>query len=142
MLEQEKAAEYFIVAWIKSWSLQTYLKVCGEGERIEWGDAHNIYRWLPDDPGFFMRNVYVKRYMDCAFPSLNNKLWDAPDNAARLKLANHILKADGAGAKQTTDKARLEERKNNKKYQASRLEARLSIEQARRGYGTHWKVVK
>lgn len=141
MMDQTQAAKYFIVAWVKDWSLRMYLDtVAGKGFPHE--KAHEAFKWLPKDVGLFIRNIKVRRYIADAFHQLNNKLWDAADNAQRLALAGLVSAASGEHAKQRLDRSRQESRKTAKQYKDAMLTSRMSVDAMRRGGGHHWAVCK
>lgn len=142
MMTKEQAAKFFIVAWVKDWSMRTYLDTVGEGERIDWADAHKLFSWMPKDPGWFIRNTRVRRYAATAMRSLNDKLWDALDNAKKLALHAEVMQWDCGDAVQTMDAARREQHKLQKEYRAAMLGVRKSVDEMRRGSGHAWGVVK
>jgi hypothetical protein len=142
MMTQEQAAKYLIVAWVKDWSMRMYLNVIGGDERIDWAEAHNRYQWLPKDPGWFMRNTRVRRYVAEAMRKINDRLWDAKDNNERLLQSTAIAGWNGSAAVQTMNAVRGEEHKARKELLASGIAYRASVDAMRRGGGHAWNVCK
>lgn len=90
MMDRRQAAQYFIVAWVKDWSLLTYLQVLADGgPRIAFEDAHALYPWLPGTWGYKLRRTCRTHLADSNRP-LSDALWDAPDDRARLALAPQV----------------------------------------------------
>lgn len=140
MFSKAKAADYFVVGWVKDWSLRTYLSVIADGERIEWDRAHELFPWLPHDITPFARNVSVRRWASDAMRSINDRLWDSTDNAEKLKLARHIEVKNCAGAKIAANEARSALAKSRKALAASTAMNNISIDTMRKKNG--WSTCK
>lgn len=88
MMSQKQAAEYFVVAWVKEWTMSVYLHVIGAGEVIPFEQAHALYSWLPKQWPF--RPLSCRTYLAEVNRPLSDALWDAADDRARLALATNI----------------------------------------------------
>jgi hypothetical protein len=143
--DRKKAAEYFIVAWVKDWRIRTYLEAIGAGE-VNFDDVHELYPWMPSGRNVhrIIKNSAIKPWTAFAMKAINDKLYDAKDNKARLALAKQVENWDSAGVKVgTIHKQDLYERKKEIiSHRQRALEHKVSVELMRRGSGKHWNVVK
>ena len=145
MFDKEKAAQYFIVAWVKNWKLQTYLSAIGVFT-MDYEKICELYPWMPSGKNihYYFKNSDVRAWCALAMRGINDKLWDTDDNAKRLGLAKHIERWDAAlavpPARHTRD-AKENASAVMKNRQAS-LGYKVSVETMRRGSGRHWGVVK
>lgn len=143
--DRKKAAEYFIVAWVKDWRMHTYLEAIG-AKNVNFDDVHDLYPWMPaqDNLNRLLKNSAIKPWVAYSMKVINDKLFDAKDNKARLALAKHIENWNSVGAKAgTIHKQYLNERRQGMiHYQQKALEHKVSVELMRRGSGNHWNVVK
>lgn len=142
MMSQEQAAKYFIVGWVKGWSLRVYWDTVCEKTGADWSAAHETYKWLPKDVGWFVRNVKIQRYIGDSFRSLNNKLWDAKDNSARLALSSLVQSTSGSDATQKQSDASKALSAEDKRMRASRLGYKLTVDAMRKSNGSAWNVCK
>lgn len=100
MFDTKRAAEYFIVAWCKEWTLTEYLKVVLERPKLcEFGqgefqgvldEACAAYPWLPKDYRAYPRTVRV--VVGATYPKLSAWLFARNDDVARLKCAPQVEK--------------------------------------------------
>ncbi|MAL02058.1 MAG: hypothetical protein CL536_07935 [Alcaligenaceae bacterium] len=142
MFDKSKAAQYFVVAWVKDWSLRTFLTAVSDGENIKWSDAHKHYPWLPHDEGPFIRDTTVKRWTAEAMKSINDRFWDAVDNSARLGLADRVAKWNSAGAKMKVNPVRSKTKREQINLMRINAADSMSKQQMRRGSGHDWTVCK
>ena len=142
--DKEKAAQYFIVAWVKNWSIQTYLSAIGIHD-MDYAKIYDLYPWMPDEKNkhYYFKNE-IRPWCALAMSEINNKLWDTNDNAKRLALAKRIENWDSSGVKPTTRhvKDTQEHKKDMRETRQSGLAHKVSMETMRRGGGHHWNVVK
>lgn len=103
MFDTKRAAEYFVVAWCKQWTLTEYLKVVLERQKLcEFGkdefqgvldEACAAYPWLPNDYRAYPRSVRV--VVGTTYPKLSAWLFARDDDVSRLKCAAQIEKLRG-----------------------------------------------
>ena len=142
--EKEKAAQYFIVGWVKNWSIQTYLSAVGLRDS-DYSKIHDLYPWMPDDKNkHYYFKTDIRAWCALAMNSINHKLWDTDDNNKRLALAKHIERWDSTGVKPSTRhvKDTREHTQDMRKTRQAGLTHKVSMETMRRGGGHHWNVVK
>lgn len=145
MMLTEQAAKYLIVAWCKDWSMRVYWHVAHDGDdtrAIGWELANQTYPWLPKDIHWFVSKRSVRMYVATAFRVFNDKLWDCPDNAARLALWPEVVKCIGKDVKCLEDKARHKMRRARELLVKRDLDNDLTIDSMRRGSGSSWHVCK
>lgn len=130
-----------IVAWVKDWSLYTYLQVVTGEKKPDIDSAHTQFEWLPTGRVSFIKKT-AKRFIADNFPKLNDRLWDAKDNAARIALHKQVMRPVGENHKLHIDKARIAARKSSHDYGRMLIAEGASVEAMRRGSGHHWDVVK
>ena len=144
MFDKEKAAQYFIVGWVKNWKIYTYITAIGVGD-MDYKKIHDVYPWMPtkDDMHYYFKTD-VRAWCALAMRSINDKLWDTDNNKKRLSLAKRVEHWDSTGTKQSTS-----HRKDVREHRIDMRNARLtglghkaSVDAMRRGSGTHWRVVK
>lgn len=141
MMDQEKAAKYFIVGWIKNWNLYTYLQVVTGKSKPNVQDAHKIYSWLPTDKVNFIRKE-IKRYVADNMPKLSEKLFNENDNLKKLEFYKLVMVKIGEKSTNKFDKARKSYLDERRFYHANNKTNELSVDQMRRGAGHHWNVCK
>jgi len=141
MMDQEKAAKYFIVGWIKNWNLYTYLQVVTGKSKPNVQDAHKIYSWLPTDKVNFIRKE-IKRYVADNIPKLSEKLFNENDNLKKLEFYKLAMVKIGEKSTNKFDKARKAYLDERRFYHANNKTNELSVEQMRRGSGHSWNVCK
>lgn len=142
--EKEKAAQYFIVGWVKNWTIQTYLSAVGLRDS-DYSKIHDLYPWMPDDQNkHYYFKTDIRAWCALAMNAINNKLWDTDDNNKRLALAKHIERWDSTGVKPSTRhvKDAREHTQDMRKTRQAGLTHKVSMETMRRGGGHHWNVVK
>lgn len=140
--DRKKAAEYYVVAFVKNWSLRTYLNAIGNGEEIPFDKAHEFYPWLPSDVRPFLCRQFVRPWTARAMRPINDAIWDADTPQKKLAVAKIIETwvSDKVANQRSADEKERDKAKRD--YQKSRFEARLFKEHAERSGGHHWGVVK
>lgn len=140
--DKKKAAEFFIVAWVKDWRMKTYLQAIGFDGNFE--DVHEIYPWMPDQRHFYIKDQLIRAWTGMAMRAINDKLWDTEDNKKRLALAMQIENWDSDKvSKKTSERQDANQRRSYlMKNRQSGIQHKLSVETMRRGSGHHWGVVK
>jgi len=100
---KDKAAQYYIVAWVKDWRIQTYMQAIG-AEGLPYAEIHTLYPWLPTqkDSHMYFKNCLIRAWTSKAMKVINDKLWDTDDNKKRLQLAKHVELWDSTGVKAGT----------------------------------------
>jgi hypothetical protein len=143
--DREKAAQYFVVAWVKNWKLYTYVAAIGISD-LRFEEMHDVYPWLPEgrDVHYMIKNIDVRAWCARAMKEINDKLWDTDDNKKRLALAKRIEHWDATGTKELSryTKDLKEHVTDMQKARASGLAHKMSVDLMRRGNGHHWSVVK
>lgn len=145
MFDKEKAAKYFVVAWVKNWRMMTYLgAIEALGTRFE--ELHDIYPWLPpkQDLHFYIKNAEVRPWMSRSMKVISDKMWDTDDNVKRLALAKHIELWNADKTSETTQhkKDAYQRRQAITKLRQSGQEYTVSVALMRKGRGTDWNTVK
>lgn len=143
MMNRKQAAQYFIVAWVKGWTLPTYLKVLADGgPRIPFDQAQALYPWLPG-PWSFINHHDCRTHLAEANRPLSDALWDAADDRARLALAPKIEAFVFTGRRRGyTAAVQRELGLHRSRLQRYNVLNEASIESMRRGAGHHWQVCK
>lgn len=141
--DKKKAAEFYVVAWVKDWNVRTYLTAIGCKD-INFDDIHDLYNFMPAQKHYYVVNSRIKPLTSIYMRSINDKLYDAKDTKQLLKLALEIEKfiSDKEIKNISHQKDVAEIRKENKRYQALGLGHKLSVETMRRGTNHHWNVCK
>lgn len=144
-MNRQQAAQYFVVGWVKNWSLQTYADLLSDSGRIALEDVVNAHDWLPDHASWWPkanRSQPIRRFMVDAYPLTNGRLWEASDNIARLRVAVEIAKLDrfGGACGQIGVAATLMNRRADAGQKL--LKIQYERENYRRLNGHHWQVVK
>lgn len=147
MFDKKKAAEYFVVAWCKDWSIGQYLRVIEVlvSDDVDWNDVeakvNAAYPWMPR-----MSRQYgnsVRAFVGSAYPKLSAWLFSRATDIDRLKCANQIerLKPPSALPK-VSDSDRAEMKAAGKDERQATASYRL----ARASFKTHqrsaWNVCK
>jgi hypothetical protein len=141
--DKKKAAEFYIVAWVKDWRFHTYLEAINAKD-IKYEDVHKHYPWMPDITHFYFKDQMIRAWTGMAMRAINNKLWDTDDNKKRLSLAKQVESWISDDVKQSTAEKKdgYERRKAQMQNRQSALGYKASVETMRRGSGHHWNVVK
>lgn len=147
---KEKAAQYFIVAWVKNWSLRTYLSAVAKHD-IEYEKIYDLYPWMPDAKNIhYYFKTDVRPWCALAMSEINNKLWDIADEDKRLAmpkllaLSKRVENWDSTGVKQSARHVNdnREHTRDMRETRQAGLAHKVSMETMRRGGGHHWNVVK
>ena len=143
MFDRKKAAEFFVVAWVKDWQIQTYLEAIGaKGKPIE--EITSAYPWMPSKMNYYRSAVYIRSIMSRYMRPINDALWDTKDDMAKLKFAKKI--SEWVSDKYIETKYDKEKRQElNKSYQAMAMTTTVNameIEKRRKSSGHHWNVCK
>jgi len=140
---REKAAQYYIVAWVKNWRIRTYLHSVGL-RHTNFEDVHDVYPWMAKDLHPYLKNMPIKIYSGYYMKPMQDKLFDADTNEQRLQIAEQIEKwtSDAYLANGRHQKDTRERYKDNRDYRATMQIYKASVDQMRRGSGHDWKTVK
>jgi len=154
MLDKEKAAKMFIVAWVKNWYMRTLLDVITEEsvtavteERL--AKVVEAFPFMPSTLSFYIANSGCGRTMRVSLPSINKKLndalWDAKDNKARLDMYKYVMgiktgKAIHKRKFDTTDQ--ITGNAIRKESNAEYTSYKLSREAFKKAQGHDWNTVK
>ena len=143
LFDKKKAAEFFVVAWVKDWRFHTYLEAINAIE-IRYKDVHKHYPWMPDETHFYYQDQMIRAWTGMAMRSINNRLWDTNDNKKRLSLAKQIENWTSDKVDQTTTEKQdyRDHKKALMQNRQSGLGHKVSVETMRRGSGHHWNVCK
>lgn len=141
--DKKKAAEFYIVAWVKNWRFHTYLEAIGAKD-IKYEDVYKHYPWMPDKTHFYFKNQLIRIWTGMAMRDINHKLWDTEDNKKRLSLAKQIENWTADKVDRTTPQKKdsYEWRSTRRTDAKTKLGYAASVETMRRGSGHHWNVVK
>ena len=140
---REKAAQYYIVAWVKNWPIRTYLHSVGL-RYANFEDVHNIYPWMAKDLAPYLKNMPVKVYAGYYMKPIQDKLFDANTNEQRLKIAEQIEHwvSDSYVANTRHKKDTRERYNDNRDYRSTMQIYKASVGAMRKGAGRDWKTVK
>ena len=152
MMSQEQAAKYFIIGWVKGWSLWMYWLTVSEAQighnnsENSISEAHKNYSWLPVDGFMYSRKVTCQRYIGDNLKKLNDSLYSASDNAERLKFWTLVVAHNGENCRNKANKKftkdRQAMRKEDKKDKRTHQATALTVDAMRRGSGHAWDVCK
>ena len=140
-MTKEKAAKYFIVAWLKDWKLSTYVETVTGEVNFPFEKAHKEFPWLPKHAHWYF-NGTTRRYIADSFLKLNNMLWDSKSNEERLSFSVLVEKLNGRDSKPKADKHKKKEVSWVTHARRSGIAHRISVDAMRRGSGHHWAVAK
>jgi hypothetical protein len=140
---REKAAQYYIVAWVKNWRIRTYLHSVGL-RHTDFGDVHDLYPWMAKDLHPYLKNMPIKIYSGYYMKPMQDKLFDADTNEQRLKIAEQIEHwvSDLYVANTRHTKDTLERYNDNRDYRSTMQIYKASVGAMRKGAGHDWKTVK
>lgn len=144
MLDAAKAADYYVVAWCKNWTLRQYLTVCLEKEfgarvtpeEVEFACA--TYSWLPVKLWNYTSSRLVRAHAEDSFPRLSAWLHGRADDIARLKCSSQILKLKDRGAW----KENMRPESGAKEYRELVLAAHLDSVRKKSHQRSAWNVCK
>jgi hypothetical protein len=143
--DREKAAQFLIVAWVKEWNIQTYMHAINAKD-VPYAEMHSMYPWMPSQENIhlYFKNVKIRPWVAMAMKGINDRLFDAKDNAARLALAGIVENWNSAGAKPGfSHKDALKERRESiRLHRQTAAGHAVANESARRSSGHHWNVIK
>lgn len=104
MFDKKHAAEFFVVAWCKNWTLRQYLNVALERESVsayvEQSDVELScaeFPWIPADLGSYIAGRLVRSHVEDNFPKLSAWLHSREDDVKRLACASQIEKLRDKG---------------------------------------------
>lgn len=140
---REKAAQYYIVAWVKNWRIRTYLHSVGL-RHVNFEGVHDIYPWMPKAIHPYLKNMPIKVFTGYYMKPMQDKLFDANTNEQLLGLAKQIEKwrSDVYIANTRHAKDTRERHKDIRDYGAAMMLHKASIDAMRKGSGHDWKTVK
>lgn len=153
MLDKEKAAKMFIVAWVKNWPMRTLLDTISEqqglvtDERLE--KIVEQFPFMPSNLSWYISDHGKGKLTKIAMPSINKKLndalWDAKDNETRLSFYKYVMamKTNKAIHKRKfVSKDQIEHNKIMKESTAEYKSYRLSREAFKKAQGHDWNTIK
>lgn len=153
MLDKEKAAKMFIVAWVKNWPMRTLLDAISEQhgtiteERL--AKIVAVFPFMPSNLSWYIsdkgRGKTAKVAMPVISKKLNDALWDAKDNETRLSYYKYVLslKTNMAIHKRKYESAdQIENNKTMKEANAEAVSYRLSRTAFKKAQGHDWNTVK
>ncbi len=153
MLTLEQGAKYFIVAWVKNWTMRTLINALdGESgfvsdERLK--KLTDQYPFLPSNVNWYIckngKGLHTKIAMPDIDKKLNNALWDAKDNQARLDLHKYVMKMKTNKVIHTRKFESKDQIENNKALRESKSEYesyKLSRAYFKKCQGRDWFTVK
>lgn len=148
MLDQSKAAKFFVVAWCKDWTLMQYVGAVFErpfGNIKDWeafvSEATNAIPWLPHEGRQY--SYTVRSFVGSAYPKLSEWLWRQQDDVQRLKCAEQIPKLRTTGKLTLVkDEDRQEMRATSKNYRQAKFSYGASREAFKSNQRSAWNVCK
>lgn len=146
MFDRKKAAEYFVVAWCKNWSMSQYLHTVTEidygGDLLPLLDmAVEEYPWLTKFGKAYKHSV--REFVGGAYPKLNDWLWSRKDDLARLKCAAQVERLKPAilrGFVRADDRAEM--KASTRDLAAADAAYRASRDAFRTNQRSAWNVCK
>ena len=142
MMPQLKAAEYFIVSWVKDWPLRTYWNIINESASTPWDKPNEYFPWLPSDAGIFIANGRTRRYTAENFRQFNDRLFDCDTNAERLALAPLLLHMKPIGGKYALRPGIKDAKVSITEYVASRVATTIELDKNDKLNGHNWNTCK
>lgn len=154
-MDKEKAAGYFLLAWIKEWSMPTLAGII-----LESGSGHIDPEYLNKNYSFMPQNrdcyflparrggfspMYVRKFVADNYPKLNARLWDCNSNEEIMSLKDRVLRLDCPNILAKTKFSKNDKIKNNKIMANGRAEQKsyeISREIFKKSRGTDWNTVK
>lgn len=153
MLTLEQGAKYFIVAWIKNWSMRTLIDamdgVSGPvtDERLE--KLTKQFPFLPSNVNWYICKKGKGQQAKAAMPDidkkLNDALWDAKDNEQRLSFYTYVMKLKTNKAIHTRKYNSVDQKQHNKEMKenhAAYESYKLSRAYFKKSQGRDWFTVK
>lgn len=144
MFDKSRAADYYLVAWCKNWTLREYLNVVLERQSMSaWLDqvdidaAHAEMPWIPVNLGNYTGGRKVRAHVEDAYPKLSAWLHSRPDDLKRLGCARQIEKLKDSGAIKASTKPKYLD-----KYQAAMLGASVLAAKLNSHKRSNWNVCK
>lgn len=140
---REKAAQYYVVAWVKNWSIRMYVNSVGL-MHTNFSDVHDIYPWMAKDLIPYAKNMRIKPHTGYYMRPIQDKLFDANTNEQRLKIAKQIERwvSDTYGRRITETRDQKELYADKQLYSATLKVYRGSVDSMRKGSGHDWNTVK
>ena len=150
MFDQAKAADFFVVAWCKDWTLGQYLDVvtgkfdCKDELSQRVASVAHICPWLPSQ--IWQLRAYgrpVRELVSMYWPKLSDWLWARNSDIDRLKCASQLHKL-----RPTRSRGRVSEDERSEMKESSKLlrQATTSYRASRDAFKTHqasaWNVCK
>lgn len=143
MFDRKKAAEFFVVAWVKNWRTQTYLEAIGaKGKPIE--EITSAYPWMPSLLFHYKHGSYIRPLAARYMKKINDLLWDAKDNSAKLSLAKQIetWRSDKFVVTKDDNERHQSMRQAKLLRKVTEISNSIEVEKMRRSSGSHWNVCK
>jgi len=153
VLTLEQGAKYFIVAWIKDWSMRTLIDAMDEthgevtDERLE--KLTKQFPFLPSNISWYISKKGRGQQVKVAMPDIDKKLsdalWDAKDDQQRLGFYTYVMKLKTNKAIHTRKYNSAETKEYNqeaKENKATFMSYKLSRESFKKAQGRDWFTVK
>jgi hypothetical protein len=153
MLTLEQGAKYFIVGWIKDWSMRTLIDAMDEKhgevteERIK--ILTEQFPFLPSGINWYIskkgRGQQIKVAMPDISKKLNDALWEAKDNQERLSFYTYVMKLKTNKAVHTRKYSSSDQKQHNKELRENNAtfeSYKLSREYFKKSQGRDWFTVK
>jgi len=153
MLTLEQGAKYFIVAWIKDWSMRTLIDAMDEkhghitDERLE--KLTQQFPFLPSNINWYICKKGAGHKLKAAMPDidkkLNDALWDAKDNEQRLSFYTYVMKLKTNKAVHTRKYNSVDQKQHNKEFRENNAafdSYKLSRAYFKKCQGRDWFTVK
>lgn len=153
MLTLEQGAKYFIVGWIKDWSMRTLIDAMDEQHGDVTEERLKIlteqFPFLPSGISWYIskkgRGQQIKVAMPDISKKLNDALWEAKDNQERLSFYTYVMKLKTNKAVHTRKYNSEDQILNNKQLRESKAtyeSYKLSREYFKKRQGRDWFTVK
>jgi len=105
MFNKKQAAEFYVVAWCKNWTLKQYLNLIMERDFASgWVEPEDIatataaFPWIPTNSGCYIGGRLVRAQVEDSYPKLSAWLHGRADDSKRLACAPEIEKLKDKGA--------------------------------------------
>ena len=150
MYDQAKAADFFVVAWCKNWTLGQYLDVITgqfnskDDLSLRVGAVSDAYPWLPSQ--LWQLRAYgrpVRELVSMYWPNLSDWLWSRKTDIDRLKCASQVPKLRPTRSRgRVSEDARSEMKQSSKMLRQATTSYRASRDAFKTHQGSAWNVCK
>jgi hypothetical protein len=147
MLDQKKAADYFIVAWCKDWTLIDYFRVVAElpnnpKTSVVYESCKDLTPWADIGKDFYAFKRPVRFFVSTNYPKLSSWLISRNDNISRLSYSKELIKMkpknNGESIHSKEDLKELE--KTKKEYKSQLLDYEISRTNFKEAKKSQWNV--